>query len=159
MFLNTKSYSEMFLDYNYEFSLKIQIKTVLILWFHAYIRNAMLSHASRPILATDAMHREKNSCLQPCLHPSPAVNGDEKFLTLQLERVFTSVECSQVHQSSTGARLPIMYTRLAPTQQTMNDSVNLLRLIWSSMHSGKSSTFACIRCSCATPCTKLTWVL
>jgi hypothetical protein len=123
--------------------------------------SAMFLHASQLILATDAtwMHREENSCLQLCLHPSLAVNGDVKLLALQQERAFTSVGCNQAHQSSTGARLLITYTHLAPTQQTTNGSVNQPGLIWSSMHSGKFSTFACTRCSCATLCTRFTWVL
>ncbi len=50
--------------------------TVLNLVFVAFVRNAILSHASRLALATDSLHQEMNSCLQLCLHPSPALNGD-----------------------------------------------------------------------------------
>ena len=65
-----------------------------ILSENSVFRNAMLSHASRPIHATDALLQENNSCPQLCLHPSPAENGDVILLALQLERVSTSVECS-----------------------------------------------------------------
>ena len=50
--------------------------TVLNLWFVAFLRNAIRSHASRLVLATDALRQEENSCLQLCLHPSPVLNGD-----------------------------------------------------------------------------------
>ena len=39
---------------------------------------------------------------------------------LQLERAFTYVGCEKENRSSTGARLQIMFTHLAPTQQTTN---------------------------------------
>jgi len=50
--------------------------TVLNLWVIAFLRNAILSHVSPLVLATDALHQERNSCLQLSLHPSPALNGD-----------------------------------------------------------------------------------
>ena len=102
----------------------------------------IISHANQLVLATDAMQRENNSCPQLCLHPSQAVKGDVILRELQQESAFTSVGCNQENQLSTGARLPIMYIHLDPTQQTMNGSVNQPGLIWSSMHSGKFSTFA-----------------
>ena len=132
--------------------------TVLNLWFVAFLRNAIRSHASRLVLATDALRQEENSCLQLCLHPSPALNGDAILLVLQLERACTSVGCKQENRSSNGARLHIVSTHRAPTQQTTNGFVNQPGLILSSMHSGKFSTFACTRCSCATQCTRLIWV-
>ncbi len=60
--------------------------TVLNLWFAAFLRNAIRSHASMLVLATDALRQEENSCLQLCLHPSPALNGDALLLVLLLER-------------------------------------------------------------------------
>lgn len=133
--------------------------TVLNLWFAAFLRNAIRSHARVLVLATDALRQEENSCLQLCLHPSPALNGDALLLVLQLERAFTYVGCKKENRSSTGARLQIMFTHRAPTHQNTNGFVNQPGLILSSMHSGKFSTFACTRCSCATQCTRLTWVL
>ena len=133
--------------------------TVLNLWFVAFLRNAIRSHASRLVLATDALRQEENSCLQLCLHPSPALHGDVILLVLQLERALAYVGCKKENRLSTGARLQILFTHLAPTQQTTDGFVNQPGLILSSMHSGKFSTFACTKCSCATQCTRLTWVL
>ncbi len=67
--------------------------TVLNLWFVAFLRNAMRSHASRLVLATDALRQEENSCLQLCLHPSLALHDNVILLVLQLERALAYVGC------------------------------------------------------------------
>ena len=141
-----------------EVSLIFTLLTVLNLWFVAFLRNVIRTRASQLVLVTDALRQEENSCLQLSLHPSPALNGDAILLVLQLERACTSVGCKQESRSSTGARLHIVFTHRAPTHQNTNGFVHQPGLILSSMHSGKFSTFACTRCSCATQCTRLTWV-
>ena len=64
--------------------------TVLNLWFAAFLRNVIRSHARVLVLATDALRQEENSCLQLCLSPSPALNGDALLLVLLLERACLS---------------------------------------------------------------------
>ena len=64
--------------------------TVLNLWFAAFLRNAIHSHASRLVLATDALRQEENSCLQLCLHQSPALNDDALLLVLLLAKACLS---------------------------------------------------------------------